>query len=294
MLHASGASPSSEADSSRQHVHKSLLSARAAVAAATAAAAAISSDARKFMPTSSDDDIDGSLMEKSRVSTVAAGIPRLTKQSPAHATDLTHAATRREQLLQIIRHPPTAETVDPSAFTDNSYITQLRAMSEYLLKTADLKECRIAYRRSPYSDKTDPVAVYWRKDVEHRAVEIWGSLDALRREKAQRKRRNDQQQRQLSALKKALRTYNTLKKYMSNSGASAVSGDLSAAQKRSIEATHSVVKSAILVNGLNTILKFFAWLFTNSHAMFAEMVHSFADLLNQIVLYIGILESSRK
>ena len=35
-------------------------------------------------------------------------------------------------------------------------------------------------------------------------------------------------------------------------------------------------------NGINSILKFIAWLYTGSHSMFAEFIHSVADTMNQV------------
>lgn len=35
-------------------------------------------------------------------------------------------------------------------------------------------------------------------------------------------------------------------------------------------------------NAINTLLKFSAWVYTGSHSMFSEFVHSLADTLNQV------------
>ena len=56
-------------------------------------------------------------------------------------------------------------------------------------------------------------------------------------------------------------------------------------------------KSAVFIafagNGGLTILKFVAFLLSGSGAMLSEAIHSFADTLNQLLLYIGIRRSSR-
>lgn len=39
------------------------------------------------------------------------------------------------------------------------------------------------------------------------------------------------------------------------------------------------------------MLKFFAWMYTGSHSLFAETVHSFADTCNQLILAYGIRKS---
>ena len=55
-----------------------------------------------------------------------------------------------------------------------------------------------------------------------------------------------------------------------------------------------VVETAILANGLIFVAKMGAWVHTGSSAMLAEAVHSFADLLNQTLLVVGLSRASRK
>lgn len=52
-----------------------------------------------------------------------------------------------------------------------------------------------------------------------------------------------------------------------------------------------VVWVAVLLNGLNFLAKTFAWLYTGSHSMFAESIHSLADTANQLILAVGIRKS---
>lgn len=53
------------------------------------------------------------------------------------------------------------------------------------------------------------------------------------------------------------------------------------------------VAAAIVGNGLVMVAKFVAFLFTGSGAMLSEAIHTLADLLNQILLMVGILRSDR-
>lgn len=55
-----------------------------------------------------------------------------------------------------------------------------------------------------------------------------------------------------------------------------------------------VVITAIAINATNCIFKFFAWLHTGSHSMFAEFIHSMADTANQLILAFGIHKSTQK
>nr|KAG5699666.1 hypothetical protein BaRGS_005114 [Batillaria attramentaria] len=47
-------------------------------------------------------------------------------------------------------------------------------------------------------------------------------------------------------------------------------------------------------NGLNSIMKFIAWLYTGSHSMFSEFIHSVADTMNQVILGVGLYHSIKK
>lgn len=52
-----------------------------------------------------------------------------------------------------------------------------------------------------------------------------------------------------------------------------------------------VVWGAVLLNGVNFLAKTFTWIYTGSHSMFAESVHSLADTANQLILAVGIRKS---
>ena len=49
--------------------------------------------------------------------------------------------------------------------------------------------------------------------------------------------------------------------------------------------------SVIYRNGANFLFKTFAWLYTGSHSLFAEAIHSLADTVNQLILLFGIRKS---
>ena len=53
------------------------------------------------------------------------------------------------------------------------------------------------------------------------------------------------------------------------------------------------VAAAIVGNALVMVAKFVAFLFTGSGAMLSEAIHTLADLLNQILLMVGIVRSGR-
>lgn len=73
--------------------------------------------------------------------------------------------------------------VDPSISTvQRNFITPVRAMSDFLLKPSDLESLPKTKRRSPYECEP-PITVYWRKDVEAKALDVWGSRENLIKER---------------------------------------------------------------------------------------------------------------
>lgn len=46
-------------------------------------------------------------------------------------------------------------------------------------------------------------------------------------------------------------------------------------------------------NATNFVFKLIAWLYTGSHSMFAETIHSLADTINQMILAFGIHKSAQ-
>ncbi|NDK08033.1 cation diffusion facilitator family transporter [Candidatus Gracilibacteria bacterium] len=54
------------------------------------------------------------------------------------------------------------------------------------------------------------------------------------------------------------------------------------------------VLAAVIGNSTVTVLKFIVFFMSGSTAMFAEGVHTFADSMNQILLYVGIKKSAKK
>lgn len=65
--------------------------------------------------------------------------------------------------------PPKERPKRPMTSTERNFITPVRAMQDFLLKTNDLSGLRKTMRRSPHADEP-PISVYWKRDVEQR----WG------------------------------------------------------------------------------------------------------------------------
>ncbi|PIK48836.1 putative zinc transporter 9 [Apostichopus japonicus] len=173
-------------------------------------------------------------------------------------------------------------------YTDNNTITALRAMNDYLLKSSDLEHLRKTARRSPYDrdPREPPLMVYLRSDIEHKAIEIWGSKEALERERKKRKEKDDALKENLFLLKSSIREFDIFGEQKAHQAKS----------QRSIFTTGSgkVVLSAIAINTANLIFKSVAWLYSGSASMFSEAVHSAADVCNQVILAFGIQQSIRR
>lgn len=79
---------------------------------------------------------------------------------------------------------------------ERNFITPARAISDFLLKMSDLESLPKTKRRSPY-EQEPPIIVYWRKDVEAKAIEVWGSRENLLRECLKREIERKQHQQSL-------------------------------------------------------------------------------------------------
>lgn len=64
---------------------------------------------------------------------------------------------------------------------ERNFITPVRAMSDFLLKPSDLETLPKTKRRSPY-EQEPAITVYWRKDVEAKAIDVWGTRENLLKE----------------------------------------------------------------------------------------------------------------
>lgn len=170
---------------------------------------------------------------------------------------------------------------------ERNFITPNRAMSDFLLKPADLETLPKTKRRSPY-EQEPPITVYWRRDVEAKAIEIWGSRDNLLKECLKRELSIKQQQQNAFTMKRRLRDY----RREMGSRTTAPGGFTNEAGGL-MGSSGKVVLTAVAINATNFLFKCFAWLYTGSHSMFAECIHSLADTVNQLILAYGIHKSTQ-
>ncbi|XP_027692340.1 zinc transporter 9 [Vombatus ursinus] len=168
-------------------------------------------------------------------------------------------------------------------YTQNNFITGVRAINEFCLKSSDLEQLRKIRQRSPHED-TESFTVYLRSDVEAKALEVWGSPEALARERKLRKEAEREYRERLFRNQKILQEY---KDFLGHTKPRS--------RKASVflKGPGKVVMVAICINGLNFFFKLLAWIYTGSASMFSEAIHSLSDTCNQALLALGISQSVR-
>ncbi|OAD61258.1 Zinc transporter 9, partial [Eufriesea mexicana] len=163
---------------------------------------------------------------------------------------------------------------------ERNFITPVRAMSDFLLQPSDLENLPKTKRRSPY-EYEPPITVYWWKDVEAKAIEVWGSREALLKELLKKELERKAYQQNIFTVKRRLRDY---RREMGNKTHVFEEEGL-------FGRSGKVVLTAVAINACNFLFKLCAWLYTGSHSMFSECVHSAADTCNQLILAYGIHKS---
>ncbi|KAI0979618.1 hypothetical protein GJ496_003295 [Pomphorhynchus laevis] len=192
--------------------------------------------------------------------------------------------TNKPTIIKVIPRKRINYDVD---YTANNYVTPIRALYEYILNPEDLEGLKVYTRRSPYQQESNPIKVFLRADVEAKALEIWGSLQNLQDKFARRKRSGYFSENQdFVKLKKALRDYQKKQAFIDS---------IPHHQSVPVQKRFSrVVIIAATINGINVIIKAIAFAMTGSASIFSEMIHSIADMINQIILAYGQYKSLDK
>ena len=180
---------------------------------------------------------------------------------------------------------------------DRNYITQQRAINEYLLEPSDLHGLRMTVRRSA-NESDPPHYVYWRKDIEARAISKWGSLEKVQLEIEVRESTLDEAHFPIYKryLMERYRERQKLKeerlsrenwpvrqlRFTKENQDKGITGE-----------SGMVVLGAIAINTSNFFVKLVAWAYTGSYSMFSEAIHSLADTINQVILAYGIHKSTK-
>ncbi|XP_014663106.1 PREDICTED: zinc transporter 9-like [Priapulus caudatus] len=204
--------------------------------------------------------------------------------TPNAAKTLNKEPVHVETIVKVVPRKRGKKIDYAKTYTANNTLTAYRAMTEYLLQTSDLEGLRKTMRRSPYDDK--PITVYLRSDVEARSIEKWGSLENLTVQLRSRRDVYAHASQQLNLIKRAVKEY----RHLVNTSQDAKGMPfLFQAHDRKPDkpesmmqtGTGKVVVMAAAINFANFMFKMAAWLYTGSHCMFSEMIHSMADTINQ-------------
>lgn len=204
--------------------------------------------------------------------------------APATTADVQQTKQATPSAVELVVQKPKRVLVDFNRSSlERNFITPARAMSDFLLKASDLECLSKIKRRSPY-EQEPPITVYWRKDVEAKAIGVWGSRESLLKEQLKREVERKKHQQNLFTVKRRLRDYRR------EIGARTVVVD---SEPGLTGKSGKVVLIAIGINGLNFLFKSCGWVYSGSHSMFAESIHSLADTINQLILAYGIHKSTQ-
>lgn len=178
------------------------------------------------------------------------------------------------------------------SYTANNFVTTSRACNEYLLKPTDLTSLKQHQRRNPFDEygEHENINVYLKRDVEAKAIKIWGSLEAIAKEKEKQRKEYEMYRQQVFNMKKTLRDYQNKIDNLENPF------NENRYSNTKIQNTFSgkVVLSAIAINGTNFIVKLIGYIYTGSSSLFAESIHSLADTMNQLILAFGLNQSLKQ
>lgn len=194
------------------------------------------------------------------------------------------AEKAKQEKLKAVKQVKKRNRVDFNRSSlERNFITPTRAISDFLLKPGDLEPLQKTMRRSPY-EQEPPIEMYWRKDVEAMAIDVWGSRENLLRECLKRELEKKKHQQNIFTVKRRLRDYRREIGSRTN---------LMDSEPGLFGKSGRVVLTAITINATNFVFKFGAWVYTGSHSMFAECIHSLADTINQLILAYGIHKSTQ-
>ncbi|XP_036273418.1 zinc transporter 9 isoform X5 [Pipistrellus kuhlii] len=121
------------------------------------------------------------------------------------AAELKGPLTKQEPLQVRVKAVLKKREYGPK-YTQNNFITGVRAINEFCLKASDLEQLRKIRQRSPHED-TESFTVYLRSDVEAKSLEVWGSPEALARERKLRIKAEREYRERLFRNQSILREY---------------------------------------------------------------------------------------
>ena len=148
-------------------------------------------------------------------------------------------------------------------FPQQTWIHEDSAIEKYLLTNEDLKKIQ-GYPSRAATPRLKKSIIYMKKEVEKLSIDKHGSMENL---KILRKYAHDDYD------------FDTEKKKV---------------KKFFLNPSTRVVLSAASGNLFSAVIKLIAWYRTNSDSLFGEGMHSIVDCVNQLLLLIGLYQSTKK
>ncbi|CAL8082360.1 unnamed protein product [Orchesella dallaii] len=169
---------------------------------------------------------------------------------------------------------------------ERKFVTQVRAIKEYLLTVDELQGLQKHMKRSPHSNQ-NVMFMYWRWEVEMKAIKKFGTLKNLQEERRMK-------MAEMDADADCCGAWNARG---DDDHDAAVKANEEMEKKRLrtslTEGSCGIITIAFMINTVNFFLKLLAWYMTGSHSLFAEAIHSLADTVNQLILAYGIHKSTQ-
>lgn len=179
-----------------------------------------------------------------------------------------------------------------AAHDENTYVTETRAIDDYLLDHRDLEGLQKITVRNAYSSVVElPTYCYLKSQVKERAIDKHGSIANIKQKHRERRKQleaDETYRRDFSGLIGHLKK--TIKDQTKIDADKKVYGGHTE-RVNFLKGSARVVTYAIISNFTVMVFKFGAYLHTGSASMLSEAVHSLADFANQCLLAFGILQS---
>ncbi|XP_028397753.1 zinc transporter 9-like [Dendronephthya gigantea] len=179
-----------------------------------------------------------------------------------------------------------------AAHDENTYVTETRAINDYILNQSDLEGLQKITVRNAYSSEVElPTYCYLKSQVKKRAIEKHGSIASIKHKHRERQKQleaDETYRRDFSGLIGHLKK--TIKDQTKIDADKKVYGGHTE-RVNFLKGSARVVTYAIISNFTVMVFKFGAYLYTGSASMLSEAVHSLADFANQCLLAFGILQS---
>lgn len=177
--------------------------------------------------------------------------------------------------------------------TDETFISKSRARKDYILCESDFENLKPVSLRTANQTFEQDSECYLKSEVERKAVEIYGSMEAIRVQKLKLKENDEDDDKSWRELMIIFDRIKKLKKVDSTKKHQSAMFGSEESRLNHLKTTARVVGYAALGNSIIFLLKLITYYVTGSASMLSEAIHSLADILNQLFLGVGIYKSMK-